>query len=160
MVTGQSFKSLVHHSVDGCLSARLVFGPGHRLFNALAHALAYGSLRRLQLWRRLWRRQFGLADLRLHFPDLFDDCPVDFLRKLQGVQQHGLGHEVGAGLDHHDGVAGTGNRQVELALFKVLVGWIDDQFPVQQADYACADGIVERYVRNGQRGGRADDADR
>ena len=71
----------------------------------------------------------GLADLlgqlALQGAELLDLAVGD----VERVEDLGLGHLVGAGLDHEDRVVGAGHDQVEVgvALEEVLLGRVDDE---------------------------------
>ena len=76
-----------------------------------------------------------------------------------GLGHHVLGQEVGAGLDHHDRVAGAGDDQVEIGLAELAVGRVDDELAADPADAHGADGAVERDLADGERRGGGDRAD-
>ena len=104
----------------------------------------------------------GLAD---GGPHLF----LDVDERLQGAvaEQDGVGHDVlgddrGAGLDHHDGVAGAGDDEVDVGALEVLDGRVDHELAVDAADPHGADGAQERDLADRQRarrGERAEDVD-
>ena len=105
--------------------------------------------------RRALRLADGLAELLL-----------DVDERLEGAvtEQDGLGHDVlgqelGAGLDHHDRVAGAGHDQVELRLLDLAVGRVDDELAADPADPDGADGAGERDLADRQRGRRGDRAE-
>ena len=55
-----------------------------------------------------------------------------------------LGQDLGAGLDHHHGLARAGHDQVQLALVELAVGRVGDELAVDAADAHGADGAQER----------------
>ena len=77
-----------------------------------------------------------------------------------GVGEHHCAeHDVfrqllGFGFDHHHGVERPGNDQVELALFDLGLGRVEDIFAVLEADAGAADRTHERNTRETQRCGR------
>ena len=77
------------------------------------------------------------------------------MRDVQRVQDLGLGHLVGAALDHQDGLVGTGDDEVHVRRQQLLVGRVDDEVAVDLADADGADGGRVRDIGDHQRGGRA-----
>ncbi len=66
-----------------------------------------------------------------------------------------LGQELGAGLDHHDRVAGTRDDQVELGVGQLAVRRVDDELATNAADPHRADWARKRDLadREGRGGG-------
>ena len=50
------------------------------------------------------------------------------------LQDRLLRHFLGAGLNHHDGIRGTGQDQTQLAVGNLLVGWVNDVLAVFVGD--------------------------
>ena len=75
------------------------------------------------------------------------------------VSHHVLGQDLGAGLDHHDGVSGAGDDEVELGLLHLAGQRVDHELAVDAADADGADGALEGDLADGQRGRRGDGAD-
>ena len=48
-------------------------------------------------------------------------------------------HLTGTSLDHQQGFFGTGHPQVQLRFIQLVVGRVDDEFAIDQADADCAD---------------------
>ena len=69
-----------------------------------------------------------------------------------------LGYPRRPRLNHHHGVAGAGNDELQLAVFELGVGRHDHVFAVDIADTDGAHGAGERYVGDGERRGGADSA--
>ena len=57
----------------------------------------------------------ALAELLLEVDDRLERAVAE----QDGLGHHVLGQELGAGLDHHDRVAGAGDDQVELRLLEL-----------------------------------------
>jgi hypothetical protein len=103
----------------------------------------------------------GLADARAKLLLDGHDLPDDAVALDEGLRQDLLGDLGGAGLDHHDRVLGAGHQQVQLALgLEVGVGGVDDELVVPVADPHGADRVLERDVRDVERGRGADDRER
>ena len=77
------------------------------------------------------------------------------VRDVERVEDLGLGHLVGARLDHQDGLVGAGHDEVEVGLEQLLLGRVDDEVALDLADPHRADRRRERDVGDHQRGGRA-----
>ena len=69
-----------------------------------------------------------------------------------------LGEDLHARLDHHDGVAGAGDDEVELRVGELRVGRVEDELPVDAADAHGADGTLERDLADREGSGRGDRA--
>ena len=94
----------------------------------------------------------GLAlQLALRFAQLLDRG----VRDVQRVEDLGLGHFVGAALDHQDGLVGAGHDEVHVGDEELLLRRIDDEVALDLADPHRADGRRVRDVGDHQRGGRA-----
>ncbi len=59
-------------------------------------------------------------------------------------------------LDHHDGVGGAGDDEIEIAGLHLLNGRVQHRLAVDPADAAGGDRAHERNAGNGQRGGGGD----
>ena len=66
------------------------------------------------------------------------------VRCFDGSNQHFLGDFVGFAFDHHDGIGGTGDHQVQIALGEILQAWVDDDLIFEQADAHRADWSIKR----------------
>ena len=69
----------------------------------------------------------------------------------------GFAHFLRACLDHHDAVAGAGDDEVERALLALLVRRVDDVGAVDESDPHAGSRLLERDLRQRQRGRRAGD---
>ena len=99
--------------------------------------------------------QLGLAGLLLQL-DLRGAQLLDRgMRDVQRVEDLGLGHLVGAALDHQHGLVGTSDHEVHVGGEQLLLGRVDDEVAVDLADADGADGRRVRNVGDHQRGGRA-----
>ena len=93
-----------------------------------------------------------LLQLALRLAELLDLAVGD----VERVEDLGLGHLVGAGLDHQDGLLRARDDQVEVALEERLLLGVDDERAVLVlADADSADRHRERDVRHHERGARA-----
>ena len=77
------------------------------------------------------------------------------VRDVQRVEDLGLGHLVGARLDHQDGLLGARHDEVEVGLEQLLLGRVDDEVALELADPHRADRRRERDVGDLQGGRRA-----
>ena len=111
------------------------------------HILAHGHQRELALFFA----DFG-NDAFLEGDELLDL----FVRVENGLKHLLFADFLGAGLDHHDGVLGAGNRQVQVALFALLHGGVEHEFIVDQTHHHRARGAGEGDFGNAQRNGGAD----
>ena len=118
------------------------------------------------------RQQFGVGRLREHDVDLrlanlshdlvleADDLDVVLLGPMRSASRTISSlTSFRPGLDHDDGVAAARDRQVELAGGELLEGGVHDEFAVHVAHAGRGDGAVERDLGDGERDGRADDAE-
>ena len=97
----------------------------------------------------------GLAGLLLQL-DLRGAQLLDRrMRDVQRVEDLGLGHLVGAALDHQHGLVGTSHDEVHVGRQELLVGRVDDEVALDLADADGADGGRVRNIGDHQRGGRA-----
>ena len=82
---------------------------------------------------------------------------ISRVRDVERVEDLGLGHLVGARLDHEDGLLGAGDDEVEVAaaLGQVGLARVDDEVAVDLADAHRADGRRQRDRRDHQRRGGA-----
>ncbi len=101
----------------------------------------------------------GLAR-RLHQLFLHLDEALDGIVARADGGDHGLfGQLLGARFDHHDGIGGGGDDQVELAVHELRLGRIDDDLIVNVAHAHGTYRPHEGDRRNGERGGGGGDAD-
>ena len=87
----------------------------------------------------------------------FYPVQIDFLRVLDGLKDDGLGHLARARLHHDDAGTRTRHNQVEQAAVEFFISRIDHELAVHVSDAGRRNRPLERNVRDGQRGGRADD---
>ena len=88
-----------------------------------------------------------LGEVVDHGDDLLD-------RGVRGVERGDdllLGYFLGAGLDHHQAVLAADHDEVELALFALLEGRVDDVLTVDQAHADRGDRLLERHIGQRQR---------
>src|SRR4051794_7255964 len=97
----------------------------------------------------------GLADLLTELVHGGRELLDLRVRDVERVEDLGLGHLVGAGLDHQDRLGGAGHDQVEVGLGDQLLGRVDDEVALDLADAHGADGGPERDVGDGERRGGA-----
>ena len=67
-------------------------------------------------------------------------------------------HLVGAGFNHHDAFGGADDHDVDLAFALLVVGGVDDEFIVDQADAHRADRTGKRNIGEGKCNRRAVDS--
>ena len=95
------------------------------------------------------------------------DEPLELLlevddRRERAVAEHDrvghdrLGQDLGAGLDHHDRVAGARDDEVELRLRQLAHRGVDDELAVDATDAHGRDRAEERDVADRERGRRGD----
>jgi len=77
------------------------------------------------------------------------------------TEDHGAEHDLfrqllGLGLDHHHGIAGAGDHQIEPGGLQRGAAGVDDVIAIHVADAHGADRPVERHARQAQRGGGAE----
>ena len=70
-----------------------------------------------------------------------------------------LGKLLGLRFDHHDGVVGAGDDEVELAFLDLVLGRVEDIFAVGIADAGGGDRAHERDSGEGESGGSGDHRD-
>ena len=104
------------------------------------------------------REELRLADERLELVLELDERQQRPLGEQDRLGHHVLGEDLDPRLDHHDGVAGARDHEVEVGVREVGVGGVEDELPVDPADAHGADGALERDLADGQRGGRGDRA--
>ncbi len=105
------------------------------------------------------RRALGLADGLLELVLDVDERLQRAMPEQDRLGHDVLGQELGAGLDHHDRVAGARDDQVELRVRELAVGGVDHELAVDATDADGADRPVERDLADRQRGGRGDGAE-
>ena len=109
-----------------------------RLFTSAGSALATNS-------------RFGLPTAARSFSDELEDRLRGALReheRLDDVVLAGLG---GAAFDHHDGVFGTGDHQVDVSFFLLLERGVGDELAFESDDTHADDRAVPRDVGDVQR---------
>ena len=105
------------------------------------------------------RRDLGLADRLLELLLDVDEGLEGAVAEQDRLGHDGLGQELGAGLDHHDRVAGARHDEVELGLLELRVGRVDDELAADATDADRADRARERDLADRERGGRGDRAE-
>ena len=96
-----------------------------------------------------------LAGLLLQFELRDADVLDDRVGELESLDHLVLSHDVGAGLDHGDGLGRATDDQIEIALEHVGHGGVDAKLAVNQANAHGADRAGERQRRDHQRRGGA-----
>jgi len=99
---------------------------------------------------------FGDAHLGHDLIDKGDDAADFIMGQEDGVEHHFLGDDLGAGFDHHDGVLGAGDGQVQKALIPLRAVGVEDILPVDIAHVDRGGGAHEGDVGDGKGHGRAD----
>ena len=94
-----------------------------------------------------------------HFDDGLDHRLHAAMREHQGVQHDLFRQLLGFGFDHHQGVLGAGDDEVELAVGHLVEGRVQDELAVDIADARGADRAHEGHARDGQGGGGGDQAE-
>ena len=79
------------------------------------------------------------------------------MRGLERLDDLLLGHFLRARLDHHQAVLAAGDDEIELALFALLEGRVDDVLAVDEADADAGDRLLEGNLGERERRGRAGD---
>ncbi len=70
-----------------------------------------------------------------------------------------FGKFLGLGFDHHHGVLGAGDDEVEVGLVHLVEEWVEDEFTVDHADAGGTDRAEERQAGKRQRGTARDHRD-
>ena len=161
LLLGADVVGIGEHLLDGGL-----LDSSHLLDPALLDLLAV-SLAQRRLERRLELAVECLVVALGELPGLLGaghgklDDQVD--HRLEGPVavhhgiEHGLlGQLLGLGFDHHHGVTGAGDDEVEGAGLELLDGRVDHELAVDMADPAGADGPEERQAADRQRRARRD----
>ena len=81
------------------------------------------------------------------------------LAEHDGLEHLRFGQFLRLGFDHHHGIAGAGDHEVERALRHLVEHRIEHELAVDDADARGADGAEERQARQRQRGRRGDQGD-
>jgi hypothetical protein len=137
--------------------ARELVGVLNRLFERLARErldrlLDFGRHKVEGHFRlRLARPRAQFFNQRNHFLVLQ-------MRQLDGLHHHRFGHFVGVRFDHHHMVRATGDHQLQVRKFADFAVRVDNKVAVHIPDAHGAERSVPRDVGDGERGGRADDA--
>ena len=97
----------------------------------------------------------GLAYLRDYLLLERDELLYLLVRQQYALEHDLLGHLVGARLDHHDGVLGTGHGQVQVGRSALLIIGIYHEFAVYQTDIDRTGRTGEGYIAYAQRYRRA-----
>ena len=84
-------------------------------------------------------------------------CLIAACARLERLDDLLLGHFLRARFDHHEAVLAAGDDEVELALLALLEGRVDDVLAVDEADAHAGDRLLERNLRERERGRRAGD---
>ena len=80
----------------------------------------------------------------------FDEALDLLMAEQDGVEDDVLRQLVGAGLDHHDGVVGAGDGEVQRRYLALLFRRVDDEFIVDAADAHARNRSHERDVGDSQ----------
>ena len=94
-----------------------------------------------------------LREIVNHRHDLLDGR----VRRVEGGDDLLLGDFLRARFDHHQPVLAADDDEVELALFALLEGRVDDELAVDEAHADGGDRLLERDVRESERHGRPGD---
>ena len=98
----------------------------------------------------------GLAEFGGEALLQLDDFQIDLLGALDGLQDQVFGHFARARLHHYDAGARAGYHKVEGAALDFLIRGVDGELAVYEPHARGGDGALERYFREGERGGGAD----
>ncbi|MCG3199906.1 MAG: hypothetical protein GHCLOJNM_04434 [bacterium] len=107
----------------------------------------------------LWgsrNRQLGLSGQRLELRHQISHLSDDLVRGLQRGDHLLLGNHLCAALDHHDGVFGACDSQIEAGLLQLGVRRIDHLPRADQTHAHRAQALVKGDIRDRQRGESAD----
>ena len=139
----------------------LLHADGHRLRQLGTHRVHHRAVHAVGRDEHLLRllRAANLFGPRLDVPARARHRLVAL---LDGVQHLLDGEEIPEALDHHHRVFGTRQHQVQPRALHLLARGIDERLRLarEEADADAGDGLLERDVRDGGRGGRGGDRQR
>ena len=87
--------------------------------------------------------------------DHLDQLLDRLVRRLEGLDGLVFGDFAGACLHHHDAVSRAGHHEIELAQLALREGRVDDVLALDEADAHGGHGLLNRHLRQGQRGAGA-----
>ena len=153
-----------HLVLRGCIGERLAclgtdFVQHRRTLRLVGHLVGGGNVGTDELAELVLGG--GQIALRRHFPRILgsllgqiDDQVGGFaarlVRELDRAEHDLFRKLLGFGFDHHHGIAGCGDDEIELACLDLLDGRVEDILAIDVADARCADRAHERNTRNGQ----------
>ena len=151
----------VHRQLGGQLVLELLDDRGALAQALRLEALPDGvALRLLELGRELLVEPLRLAHLAAQVLLRLAELADLLMREVERLEEHVLGHLVGAGLDHRQAVLRADDDQVERGLLEVLlVRRVEDELAVDAADAHGAHRAEERQRRDHQRRRRPVDAE-
>ena len=97
---------------------------------------------------------FRRLDPRHQFPLHLQDSPNPPVSESQRLHHPALGNIFGTGLDHHDGILGTGDHEIQDRPVEIGEGRKEHEAVIDQTHADRGDSRVEREIRNGERGRR------
>ncbi len=147
------FFDITHAAVE----RRLVVGLAQMLPNSAreqaVHLLQESVRKRLELVLKGFDRSEGLHEFMLCPAELLDGLVGD----VEGFEEILLGDFAHLAFDHDDGVLLTGDDQIEIALFGLFHGRIDDELTVETGNaHFCGRSVVGSAGKH--EGGRGADA--
>ncbi len=146
-------EQVVEDGIDPAVAFELVENP-HRVAERSERLVVNRLVERLVYF--LGRdRQLLLADRRLQLVDRGDELLDGRVRRFERADHFLLGDFPGAGLDHQDAVGAAGDDEIQRALLALAIGRIDDDAAVHDADADAGDRLLERDLRQRERGGCA-----
>ncbi len=122
-----------------------MLGPAERVAIPLVNRLAQRVDRQLGVLER--RQPDGFDQLFLEGDHLL----VQAMGLHDGVAHFGLGQLFAKAFDHHDGLFGAGDDQVEVAVFELLGGGEGDELAVDAAQPNGPDGAQKGHARQHER---------
>ena len=100
--------------------------------------------------RHLGLRQLLAACLGGQRVDAGADLLDGRVRGLERLDDFVFRHFLRAGLDHHDAVLASGDREIQAALLALRERRVDDELAVDQSHAHAGDGLLERHFREGE----------
>ena len=92
-----------------------------------------------------------LTNLSNDLFDKCDDCLVNVVSLVDGFENLVFGNFLCTGFDHDDLFLGGSNRHLKVAFFPLLLGRVDDELTVYEADLSHCAGAVKRNIGNAGR---------
>ena len=86
------------------------------------------------------------------FDDRVDHRLHAAMREHQGIEHDLFRQLLGFGFDHHHGVAGTGDNEIERAFLDLGLGRVEHIFAVDVADARTGDRAHEGHAGQGEGG--------